>query len=190
MNIDREIIRKILIENVCIRNCKTGIKKFTDEITNKNELNLADRYWKGKSTLRCLSLQVIVIVSLILKQSAQWKLPILHAQKDFVSPNQESKNAADFLDIEEIVHYEFTQTGLAVDHCESAMWKSYTNFLTPIHLITCQCLWERFKIKTNHCVGMITCQCLWERCKIKTNHCVGIFSLFVGADPIWTSSQW
>ena len=94
VNIDRETVRKILNEDLDMRKCVQ--KRSSPKNKNKEESHFAKAFWRGKMTYWAVSSQVMKhgSTSTTLKRSGKvrnGRLPILHVEKIFVSPIQESK---------------------------------------------------------------------------------------------------
>ena len=93
VNIDRETVMKILIEDLDMRKvcAKMAPKELTEEQKQK-ETQFAKTFWKGKMTFWAVSSQVMKhgSTNTTLKRSGKLhngRLPIPHDQKCSVSPN-------------------------------------------------------------------------------------------------------
>ena len=90
-------------------------------VVRMSELEFAKTFWRGKMTFWAMSSQVMKHGSTnrTLKRSGKvpnGRLPIPHDQKNFVSPNQQSKQCCSlFFYIRGIVLYEFVPTGQTVN---------------------------------------------------------------------------
>lgn len=96
VNIYREKVRKILTEDLDMRKMCAKMVPNNSLMSKSKELKFAKTFWRSKMVFWTVSSQVMShgSTNTTLKQSGKvhnGRLPILHAQKSFVSQNQKSR---------------------------------------------------------------------------------------------------